>query len=362
MRYYFDHNACTPVDPRVLERFAKVEAACPGNPGSLHSSGRQARAVVEESRDLVAETLDVLRDSVFFVSGGTEANNTIILGAGDLGRPVLCGPVEHPSVLECAEERGVVSWRVDHTGAVVVAPPDVPVGLVALVHGQNEVGTIQPVTAALTLAGELGVPIHIDASQTLGRWPVLGLTAAANSIAFSTHKAGGLRGMSILVDKNTNTEPRLIGGGQQLARRPGTEAPGLIAASALALHLAIEEQQARAKAMRAALDAFVAEVRSATAQLLTPPDSLPNTAMFLFAIPDGRQLLPALDTAYVQASQGSACSSGSPTPPPILNAMGLSEDECRACARFTFSHHTSPRDAADGGRIVKNVVSRLHTR
>ena len=311
---------------------------------------------------MVAATLDVLRDCVLFVSGGTEANNTIILGAGDLSLPVLCGPVEHPSVLACAETRGIASWDIDSLGAVAVTTPDQPVGLVSLVHGQNEVGTLQPVAAAITLAGELGVPIHIDASQTLGRCPVLDLVAAADSVAFSTHKAGGLRGMGILVDKNTNTVPRLIGGGQQRSRRPGTESPGLIAASALALQLAVEEQEARAKAMRAAGDAFVAEVASTTARLLTPPNCLPNTAMFLFDVPDGRQLLPALDMAYVQASQGSACSSGSPTPPLVLNAMGLGEDESRACVRFSFSHNTPPQDAADGGRIVKNVVKRLRTR
>ena len=171
MSYYFDHNACTPVDPRVLERFQQVEQTCPANPGSLHTSGRRARGVVEDARVQVAHALDVDPDAVFFVSGGSEANNTIVLGGGDLVRPVLCAPVEHPSVLSSAERRGVEWWRVDTRGAAIVERPDRPVGLIAMVHGQNEVGTLQPVGAAFDLGDELGVPVHVDASQTLGMGP-----------------------------------------------------------------------------------------------------------------------------------------------------------------------------------------------
>ena len=359
MRFYFDHNACTPADERVLARFLEVEALCPGNPGSLHESGRRARATVEQARDEVASALGVQADQVLFVSGGTEANNMIVLGTGDFGLPVLLAPVEHPSVLEAAAQRGRVLWEVDRCGAAVVARPDESVGLVCLAHGQNEVGTLQPVAAAAALAQDLGVPFHVDASQTLGRCPVADVIGVATSVTLSTHKAGGLRGSGVLISRDPDLRPLLCGGGQQRAQRPGTESPALAAATALAVTLAIEEQQARSANMLTARAAFAAELPQNTAWVTPEDNSLPNTLMCSFEGVDGRVLLPALDMAGVEASQGSACSSGSPTPPPVLNAMGMDDHAARACVRFSFSQRTTTEQASHGGRIVHDVMSRL---
>jgi cysteine desulfurase len=356
LRYYFDHNSCTPVDPRVLDRFREIEEKVPGNPGSLHATGRRAGGVVEDARYQVATALDVDPDHVVFVSGGTEANNIAILGSGDPELPVLCAAVEHPSVLQSAEQRGVAWWKVDANGIAIITRPTVAIGMIALTHGQNEVGSVQPVAAAAELARRLGVPLHIDASQTLGRCSVAAVVAAASSITFSTHKASGLRGMAILIDKNIDTRPRFFGGGQQRDRRPGTESPSLVAATALALELAITEQEERAAKMREARDAFANELEGGDIRSLTPTHSLPNTIMFQFDGIDGRELLPALDMAGVEASQGSACSSGSPTPPLVLTAMGLSDRVARTCVRFSFSFRTTRETASDGGRVVKSVV------
>lgn len=359
MRLYFDHNACTPVDDRVLARFSEVEVLCPGNPGSLHASGRRARAMIEQAREEVANALGVKPPEVLFVSGGTEANNMIVSGAGDLDLPVLLAPVEHPSVLEAATQRGRVLWEVDPCGAAIVKRPGETVGLICLVHGQNEVGTLQPVTAAASLAEELGVPFHVDASQTLGRCRLADVTAVATSMTLSTHKAGGLRGSGVLIHKAGGLRPLLRGGRQQEGRRPGTESPALAAATALAVRLAVEEQTDRAARMLAARAAFAAELPGNSTWITPENNSLPNTLMCLFDGIDGRVLLPALDMAGVEASQGSACSSGSPTPPTVLQAMGLDDHAAQACVRFSFSHHTSTNHAARGGRIVHDVISRL---
>ena len=362
MSYYFDHNSSTPADERVLECFREIERDYPGNPGSLHATGRRARGVVEDSRDRLAQLFGVDRDHVFFVSGGTEANNLAVLGSGDTTQPVLCAPVEHPSVLRAAEQRGTVEWGVDETGRAVVTEPEREVGMIALVHGQNEVGTLQPVEEAAELAMALGVPIHVDLSQTLGRHPVLAVTARVDSVTLSPHKSAGLKGLGVLLDKTGGPRPLFFGGGQQQERRPGTESAALAAAATLAIELAVEEQEQRSRAMRAARDAFEAQVQFEGCGRLTPDHSLPNTVMYFFADVDGRQLLPALDMAGVEASQGSACSSGSPTPPRVLTAMGLDSNTIRSCVRFSFSHHTSLDDAADGGRIVKRVVLGMRAR
>lgn len=358
-RHYFDHNACTAVDPRVLQRFSEVELACPANPGSLHEAGRKSRGVIQEARYQVADALGVKPEDVFFMSGGTEANNLVIHGAGDLGLPVLASVVEHPSVLVAADRRGLVEWGVLPDGTARVTAPKQPVGLVALTHGQNEVGSLQPVADAALVAEACAAPLHIDASQTLGRCELKDVVVVADSITLSTHKAGGLRGCAVLIDRNPSTQPLLYGGGQQLARRPGTESASLIAATALAVELAVSEWESRAEAMRIARDSFLSELESGCSHVLTPTKSLPNTVMVLFDGIDSRGLLPALDMAGIEASQGSACSSGSPTPPPVLLAMGLSEEAARSCVRFSFSHHDNPTKVIQGAQLVNAAIQKL---
>ncbi len=358
-RHYFDHNACTPVDPRVLERFFEVELACPANPGSLHEAGRRSRGVIQDARYQVADTLGVSPDYVFFMSGGTEANNLIIRGAGDLALPVLASVAEHPSVLVAAEQRGLVEWGILPNGTARVTTPDQPVGLIALTHGQNEVGSLQPIADAALVAETCAAPLHIDASQTLGRCKLKDVVLVADSITLSTHKAGGLRGCAVLIDRNPTIRPLLYGGAQQLARRPGTESASLIAATAFTVELAVAEQESRAKAMHTARDAFLSELESGWSHVLTPANSLPNTSMVLFEGIDSRGLLPALDMAGIEASQGSACSSGSPTPPTVLIAMGLSDEAARSCVRFSFSHHDNPTKVIQGARLVNSVIQKL---
>lgn len=355
-----DHNAGTRVDPRVLDRFLAVEAACPANPGSPHAGGRRSRAVLEEARAEVAVALEVPADAVVFVGSGTEANNLVVAGAGALDRPVLLAEVEHKSILEPGRRRGIVRWAVDGSGVAIVAQPAEPVGLVCLSHAQGEVGSIQPVAAAAAVADAAGAPLHVDAAQTLGRLDVREVVRCANSIAFSAHKAGGLRGASVLVVRGEPPRPMLVGGGQERGLRPGTVSPSLAAATALAVRLAIEEWPSRGTAMRAARDAFRDALLAAVdAELLTPSTALPNTATFAFDRLDGRMLLPALDLAGVLCSQGSACSSGSPEPPAVLLAMGRDGDAARRCVRFATSIHTTIDDAREAARRVAAVVTRL---
>lgn len=361
--HHLDHNATTPADPRVLECFVAVERECPANPGSLHAAGRKARAAVEDARARIATALGCAVDDVFFTSGGTESNNLAIRGLGDPALPVLCAELEHPSVLAPARHRGCRTWAVDPEGRVVVQRPDGPVGLLALVHGQNEVGTLQDVAAAAALAQELGVGLHVDAAQTLGRVALAPVVAAATTVSLSPHKCGGLRGIGVLLARGAGAglRPLLLGGGQEHGLRPGTQGAALCQSAALCIELAVAEQLARAGAMAAARAAFIAALAEAGAahRVLTPAASLPNTLMVHFPGVDGRALLPALDLAGVQASQGSACSSGSPTPPRVLTAMGLDAEIARACVRFSFSPRHEIVDAREAGTTTGRVVARL---
>jgi len=350
--------------PEVVARFVEVEGRCPGNPASAHGAGRRARAALEEARQRIAAALGIAAADVVFTSGGTEAANLAVRGLGDLGLPVALAPTEHAAVHEPAQARGVVAWAVDPDGRAMVAPPARPVGLIALVHAQSELGAVQPVGAAIALAAALGVPCFVDAAQTLGRLPLDDLFAGGACVALSPHKAGGLRGHGILAgpDLARRLQPLLRGGAQELGVRPGTQSPALAAANALAIELAVREQVARAAHMTAARAAFLGALAatSVDSRLLTPTmASLPNTAMLYFPGVDGRNLVPALDLAGVQASHGSACSSGAPTPPRILAALGLAEADARACVRFSFGWRDDLESLRRTGGRAGEVVRAL---
>lgn len=361
---FCDANAGAPALPEVVAHFVEVEARCPGNPASVHAAGRRARAELEAARERIAAALQVAAADVVFTSGGTEAANLAVLGLGDPALPVLLAPTEHAAVYEPALLRGTVAWAVTSTGRAVVDAPKRPVGLVALVHAQSEIGTVQPVAEALRLARELAVPCFVDAAQSLGRLPLGELVAGGAVFALSPHKAGGLRGHGVLVgpDLTHRLRPLLRGGAQELGARPGTQSPALAAANALAIELACQQQPARAAAMAQARDAFLAGLTAAgvACRLLTPlADSLPNTAMLQAVGIDGRNLVPALDLAGIQASHGSACSSGAPTPPRILAAIGLPESEARACVRFSFGWREDLETLRRSGGRTGEVVQRL---
>ncbi|HLQ37315.1 MAG TPA: aminotransferase class V-fold PLP-dependent enzyme [Planctomycetota bacterium] len=362
MRHFLDHNAGAPIDPRVLECMVAVERECPGNPASLHGPGRHARAVVEAARAQIASALAVPASSVLFTSGGTEANNLAVLGLGPRELPVLHSAAEHPSVARAAESRGAVLLPVDASGQTILEAPQQRVGLLCLVHGQSEVGTLQPVVEAAALSKRLGVKLFVDAAQTLGRVPLGEAAALSSALALSPHKAGGPRGVGVLIVREASAlRPLLHGGGQEQALRPGTQSPALCAAAALAIALAVQERQQRAATMAAARAAFLSALEgSATVRVLTPmPHSLPNTLCVHVPLVDGRSLLPALDLAGVEASQGAACSSGSPTPPAVLSAMGLELADARACVRFSFGYAHDGGQARDAGRQTASVIARL---
>lgn len=361
--YFCDHNAGSPVLPEVLERFVAVERDCPGNPASSHTAGRKARAVLEEARERIAAVFGLAAEDVLFVSGGTEAANLAVVGLGDPNLPVLLSPAEHPAVREPAERRGLHEWQVDAEGAACVTEPTGPVGLVACVHAQSELGTLQPVEAAAGLANRLGVPLFVDAAQTLGRVPLVPVLALGPAVALSPHKCGGLRGHGVLMghDLQHRLRPVLVGGGQEFGLRPGTQSPALAAANALAIERASAETELRAARMREARESFLAGLAASGAEhrLLTPrARSLPNTAMLHFPGIDGRNLLPALDLAGIHASHGSACSSGSPLPPRILGAIGLDDETARACVRISLGWCDDADTNQDAGRRAGEVVRR----
>ncbi|HLU40584.1 MAG TPA: aminotransferase class V-fold PLP-dependent enzyme [Planctomycetota bacterium] len=364
-RIYLDHNATTPIDSRVLERYVEVESAHPANPSSAHTSGRRARAVVEDARAQIARSIGVAADEVVFVSGGTEANNMVVLGLGDPALGVVASAAEHASVLEPARRRGLIELPVDAVGRTrfEMVPSDVhAAAVVCAVHGQSEVGSVLDLAAARRAADRLGAALHVDASQTLGRVDLSDAVRYADTLALSMHKAGGPKGIGVLVVRRSaaTLRPLFGGGGQERGLRSGTTSVALAAAAALTVELAVQEREQRARAMSEARAAFLAELARGSCRFtcLTPLDgSLPNTAMIEFpCVRDGRTLLPAIDLAGVDASHGAACASGSPLPPLVLRAMGRDEAEARRCVRFSFAGVAMIDRAQEAARRVREAI------
>ncbi|MGB3968171.1 MAG: aminotransferase class V-fold PLP-dependent enzyme [Planctomycetota bacterium] len=361
---FCDWNAGAPASEEVLAEFVAVERRCPGNPASAHAAGRQARTALEDARQRIADAFRLTAADVVFTSGGTEAANLAVSGLGDPSLPVLASAAEHPAVYEPAQARGLRTLGVDRAAQVQIEDPGGQIGLVCLVHAQSEVGTLQPVEAAAALATIRGVPLFVDAAQSLGRVELTTLLATGAAVALSPHKAGGLRGHGVLLghDLHQRLRPLLRGGGQELGMRPGTQSPALAAANALAIERAVAEQKTRAAAMAELRAAFLAGIEQSGVahRVMTPmANSVPNTAMLHFPAVDGRNLVAALDLAGVQASHGAACSSGAVTPPRILGAIGLDDAAARACVRFSFGWLPPARAPFETGARAGDVVRSL---
>jgi len=368
-RVYLDHAATTPMLPEVREAWLR-QSELLGNPNSLHASGRAARRAVEEARESIAADLDVRPSAVVFTSGGTEADNLAVKGlywARNEARPrprVLCSAVEHHAVLDpvrwLAEHEGadVVWLPVDEAGRVrldaladALEQPD-DVALCTVMWANNEVGTVQPVSAIGELCASAGVPFHTDAVQALGHLPLDARAAGAQAAAISGHKIGGPFGVGALVlDPRLTPTPVLHGGGQEREIRSGTlDAPG-ISAFAVAVHHAVTGQADRARALTALRDSLSRGIAEALPDAVINGDTsggpdarLPGNVHVSFPGCEGDLLLMLLDAAGIDCSTGSACSAGIPEPSHVLLAMGADTAHARSSLRFSLGESSTQAD------------------
>ena len=330
----------------------RVLCDCYGNPSSVHGEGSAARAQLTRAREQVASLLGVAPGEVIFTAGATESNNAVLRCVADTRgaapRHLVTSSVEHPSVempLQELERRG---WRVtrvpvDAEGGLeaeaVAAAVDADTALVSILWANNETGVVQPIQAIAEAVRARGVPLHVDATQAVGKIPVDLRAVAADYLSLSAHKFGGAKGAGCLVVRGSAPfEPLLCGGGQERGRRGGTEnLPGIVGLGvACALSQAeLPERAARYALLRDRLwEGILAKIpevrRNGAAQR-----SLPNTLNVEFRAAAGEVLLQALDLDGIAVSSGAACASGSITPSRVLLAMGRSPDQARASLRFS---------------------------
>jgi cysteine desulfurase len=375
---YLDHAATTPMLPEAIEAMT-AELARVGNPSSLHASGRRARRVVEESREIIAETMDARPSEVVFTSGGTEADNLAVKGVfwarreADPARTrVLVSATEHHAILDSAH------WLAGHAGAQVdrlpvdedgrVRPETLraaierdpgSVALVSVMWANNEVGTVQPVGELAEIAREHGIPFHTDAVQAAAQLPVRFTTDA---MTITGHKIGGPVGVgALLLAKGLDPVPVLHGGGQERDVRSGTLDAPAIAGFAAALSTAVSRRDAEAERLAGLRDDLIARVREAVPGAVLngdPKDRLPGNAHFSFPGCEGDALLMLLDARGIECSTGSACSAGVAEPSHVLLAMGADLARARGSLRFSFGHTSVAADVDAAAEAIGPVVER----
>lgn len=370
---YFDNNATTPLDARVIERMNECWAGAFANPGSQHSFGRAARRVLEDSRELIAEILDADPSEVIFTSGGTESLNMAIHGFtfGRRGKIALTAG-EHPAVQQSVAQAALsgiepVTIAVDRTGRIdSKSLEDLPwqgLRLACLLLAHNETGVIQAPNALADHCLQSGVPLLLDAVQAVGKIPVSFRRLKATALAAASHKFHGPRGVGILLLRNgVKLAPFLVGGHQESGRRAGTESVPLIAGMAKALELWNKEQSDRTLLMRQLRDRLEAELEAACGPVVVhgrEADRLPNTVSMAFPGVSGEAMLVNLHLAGIACSLGSTCASGSAEPAPALLAMGLDPEISKSSVRFSLGCQNTEHEVSRAVPIIAEIVRRL---
>lgn len=351
MPIYFDNNATTAVDPRVLEAMLPWLSDQCGNASSLHSHGRPARSAIDTAREQVAALVGAKTSEVIFTSGGTEANNLAVRGMASARKGSLAfSATEHPSVKESCEALAFSGRSVIEIPALANGQVDVPslaktleqdeLAFVSVMRANNETGVIQPIDEIRALTRECKVPLHCDAVQAAGKMPLSFSELAVDAMTVSAHKIYGPKGAGALVLKsNLPLTPVTNGGGQERMIRPGTENVAAIVGFGKAAELALSELNQRSSAvcdLRTALLHGLDAMNAGITVYGRESNCLPNTVQFSLPGFDGEALLMALDRHGVSVSSGSACASGKGEPSHVLIAMSVPEIQARGAIRVSL--------------------------
>jgi cysteine desulfurase len=375
---YFDYAATTPVDARVLDAMLPFFTERFGNANSLYALGRDAYRGWEEAREAVAKGIGAASpDEVIFTSGGTESDNTALIGiltrlAPEGGAHLIVSAFEHHAVLEPAEALAKQGYELTilkprDTGHI--HPDDLRAAmkpntkLVSIMHANNEIGTINPIGELAQIAHEGGALFHTDASQSLGKIPFDVQALGVDAASFSSHKIYGPKGFGAMyLKKRTPFNPTQRGGGQEFKKRSGTQNTPGAAGFAKALELMLSDQDAEIARLSALRDRIIEGVTSTLentqATTLTEP-RLPNIASLLINGVEGEAMLLQLDNKGIAVSTGSACSSGSLEPSHVLLSIGCPPEIAHGSLRISLGRFTTDEDVDYFLEVFPPIVERL---
>lgn len=373
---YLDNNATTPVDPAVFEVMRPHYLEDYGNASSIHAYGQKARSVVENARCQVADLIGAQPNEVVFTSGGTESDNTALRGVAMAqdrkGNHIITNAIEHSAILhscEQLEKEGLrVSYlRVDREGLLSVdrlrEAIDEDTILISVMHGNNEIGVIEPIKEIAELAQERNILFHTDAVQTVGKIPLDVEDLGVDLLSLSAHKFHGPKGVGALyVRRGVPMVPLLYGGSHERSRRAGTlNVPGIVALGKTCelAKDALEDFGTRVRALRDKLEEGILERISDTFVNGSKTKRVPHLSNISFRSIAGEALLIALDLQGVAVSTGSACASGTVEPSHVLTALGGQRDLHKSAIRFSLSRMNSDEDIDYVLSILPEMVERM---
>jgi cysteine desulfurase len=380
-KVYLDHSATTPPDPRVIEAMLPYLTAKFGNASSVHRWGQEARAAVDCARRQVARLLSARANEIILTSGGTEANNLAIRGVCEVAtspRHIITSAIEHPSVRGAIDSFAKQGWEVTRLPVYdngLVRIEDVRAALredtvlVSVMLANNEIGAIQPVAEIGALIreererGPRHLWFHTDAVQAAGRVPIEVESLGVDLLSLSGHKIYAPKGAGALyLRRGVRLVPQQIGGHQERERRAGTESVANIVAFGAAAELAQNELDARNEHTRRLRNRFEKEVAARIDEVTFNGDSerrLPHLSNISFRFIEGEGLLIHLDMQGVAVSTGSACSSGTLEPSPVIRALGRDEELARGAIRFSFGKDNSEEDVDYALEALQRAVQSL---
>ena len=375
MKIYLDSNATTRMAPEVLDTMLPFLTKRFGNPSSFHSFGSDIMEDIEKARKRVAELIGAGAEEIIFTSGGTESDNTAIIGAVEINplKPgLVTSRIEHPAVIETAkyiagkkhpvefsEVNSDGTLNMDSFGSYI----DERTGLVSIMMANNETGVIMPVKEAARKAHEAGALFHTDAVQAVGKISVDVKSMGIDMLSLSAHKFHGPKGVGALyIRKGIKIHPLMLGGHQEKGMRAGTfNVPGIVGlgkAAELAAE-SISDDSVRTKLLLARLEKGI--LNNCSGAVVTGSDTgrLPNTATVMFKGVESEAVMTLLDIEGICVSSGSACSTGEGTPSYVLSAMGIDKVDANTAIRFSLSRYTTGREIEYVMEILPPIIEKL---
>jgi len=382
MRIYLDHNATTPPLPEVIDAVAAAQRDLFGNASSVHHHGQLAKAALDLARSSVANLIGANINEVLLTSGGTESDNLAIRGIAEATEPsskhhLVTSTIEHEAVLttfKALEKRGWLTTFIPVDTSGVIEPQSLhdilsarsgDTSLVSIMHANNEIGTVQPITALARIAHEHGALFHTDAVQSAGKLPVDVNDLGVDLLSLSGHKFYGPKGTGALwVRRGIRLVKQTTGGKQERNRRAGTEnVPAVVGLGVAAMHAAqaIEKETPRLSELRDHLERGILSSVKGTQVNGKSTDRVSNTTNISFNNVEAEALLIALDLEGISVSTGSACSSGTLEPSHVLKAIGLSTHRTQNSIRFSVGLGNNTEQIERVVELIPRTVAKLRS-
>lgn len=373
---YLDNAASTKIHDAVLEDMMPYLKEQYGNPSSIHRYGRFAHKAIEKARKQIAYLINADPSEILFTSGGTESNNTALYGIAkkNPGSRIITSSIEHDAILEpCKklEKEGfdIIYLPVNNYGLVdpLILKENLTknTSLVSIMFGNNEVGTVEPISDFVKICNEQNIPFHTDAVQATGKIRIDVKELGIDLLSISSHKINGPKGIGALyIRKGISIDPVILGGGQENGLRSGTENVANIVGFGKACELSrinLLENISRMKKLRDYISTKIIQEIPKVILNGHPESRLPNNIHFTFLGVNGEDLLIKLDENEIAASTGSACSVQIQKASHVLQAMGFSHEQITGSLRLTIGISNNLEEMDKTVEILKNVVKELRS-